>query len=204
MTSRDDILDKIREANLHQTSRQVQRRYEQVSTLARSKVVDLFVERVSDYGARVIRTGATEARAAITFELSPLRSDEVLLSPGLDSRWIEDGVMDAQFSNYQLDQFKAVVTTCAVSIAETGTIILDHRDDGQGRRALSLVPDMHVCIVRAIQIVHLVAEAFVKLDPRRQLTWISGPSATSDIELERVEGVHGPRDLRVILVDDLS
>ena len=106
---------------------------------------------------------------------------------------------DDGLSSAELDAFDGVITRAAVAVAETGTIVLDG-SAGQGRRALSLIPDYHLCLIEAGQVVGLVPEAVSRLDPGRPLTWISGPSATSDIELDRVEGVHGPRTLDVILI----
>ncbi len=113
---------------------------------------------------------------------------------------VAGGGVDEGLSSAELDAIAVVVTEARLGIAETGTIVLDH-GPGQGRRAISLVPDTHVCVVRADQVVADVPDAVALLDPARPQTWISGPSATSDIELDRVEGVHGPRNLHVFLVE---
>lgn len=165
--------------------------------------VERFVERVADYRAVVDRVAEADAAAAIAVALGDARA--VVGDPAVQEAWpgAAPWVSDAGLTAADLDAVDAVVTTATVAIANTGTIVLDH-GVGQGRRALSLVPDVHVCVVRVDQIVDDVPKAVARLIDSdvhtRPLTWISGPSATSDIELDRVEGVHGPRTLRVIVV----
>jgi L-lactate dehydrogenase complex protein LldG len=139
-----------------------------------------------------------DAEAGIAAMLSGRALRRLVVPDGLE--WTVPGAtVDSGLSSDELDALDGVVTGCAVAIAETGTIVLD-AGPGQGRRAVTLVPDYHLCVVRADQVVQTVPEAIARLDPGRPLTWISGPSATSDIELHRVEGVHGPRTLEVILI----
>jgi L-lactate dehydrogenase complex protein LldG len=158
--------------------------------------VDLFAERVADYRATVVRCSAADATAAIEAALPA--GATVVVPAGLP--WQVAGAMvDDGLSAVELDAVDAVVTAASVGIATTGTIVLSH-GPGEGRRALTLVPDLHVCVVRADQVVDDLPAAVALLDPERPTTWISGPSATSDIELNRVEGVHGPRSLHVVLV----
>ncbi len=164
----------------------------------RAAMLDLFAERVADYRATVTRCAAAGLKATVAAALD--RAASVVVPPGLDVD-IPGATVDDGLSHAELDATAAVVTTAAVGIAETGTVILDH-GPGQGRRVITLLPDLHVCIVREHQVVPDVPDAFPRLDPHRPQTWISGPSATSDIELSRVEGVHGPRHLHVILVTD--
>ncbi|MFD9821535.1 LutC/YkgG family protein [Streptomyces violascens] len=166
-------------------------------------VLDLLHENLADYRAVVHRTHA--AGPLITELLAARGSGSVLVPDGLPREWLPGATVvridDTRDSTAaELDAVDSVVTGCALAIAETGTIVLD-AGPGQGRRRISLVPDHHICVVRVPdQVVASVPQAMSRLDPRRPLTWISGPSATSDIELDRVEGVHGPRTLEVVLL----
>uniref|UniRef100_A0AAU2UYU1 LUD domain-containing protein n=1 Tax=Streptomyces sp. NBC_00003 TaxID=2903608 RepID=A0AAU2UYU1_9ACTN len=168
-------------------------------------VLDLLHENLADYRALVHRTDAAGAGPLIAELLTARGSRSVLVPKGLPPQWTEraacvrvDDTPDTTAA--ELDAVDSVVTGCALAIAETGTIVLD-AGPGQGRRRITLVPDHHICVVRVPdQVVASVPQAMSRLDPRRPLTWISGPSATSDIELDRVEGVHGPRTLEVVLL----
>jgi L-lactate dehydrogenase complex protein LldG len=171
-------------------------------------LVDLFADRVQDYRATVRCCGTEEVPATIAAAVAARNLRRVLAPQGFPPEWLADlppGISivsdDPPLTVPDLDRLDGVLTTCAVAIADTGTIVLDH-GPGQGRRALSLVPDYHLAVVRVDQIRPGVPEAVAALDPIRPMTWISGPSATSDIELSRVEGVHGPRTLEVIIVVD--
>jgi len=167
--------------------------------------VERFVERVADYRARVNRVDHDSSGPAITAALKAAGAERVVADAVVRAAWPDSApwVADDALTTYELDRIDAVVTTATVAIANTGTIILDH-GAGQGRRALSLVPDVHVCVVEAALIVDDVPQAVARLLESglhtRPLTWISGPSATSDIELDRVEGVHGPRTLHVVVI----
>ncbi len=169
----------------------------------------LFAERVADYRAVVSRVPATGVPAAIAAAASALGLTEIIVAPGLPAPWLPDSAGlrwlsdDPPLAVEALDRCGAAVTTAALGIALTGTIVLD-AGAGQGRRALTLVPDVHLCVLTTDQIVADVPDALARLDPVRPLTFISGPSATSDIELERVEGVHGPRTLHVIIAEGAS
>ena len=193
MSARDDILARVRSALADAPSAPSPPAPPRAATPA--DPVALFAERVADYRAVVQRCGPDEVDAAVVEVVAGLR---VVVPPGL-SVPVPGADEDEGFSALDLDAYDAVVTDARVGIAETGTIVLDHQQ-GQGRRALTLVPDLHVCVVRAEQVVPDVPDAIALLDPTRPTTWISGPSATSDIELDRVEGVHGPRRLHVLLV----
>lgn len=172
-------------------------------------MVQRFVEVTADYRAVVQRCTPEDIAAHVAAALRTNDAERVVIPPGLDQDWLSavtaHTVTDDGLTTAELDGCDAVVTAASVGIAETGTIVLDHTPD-QGRRALTLVPDVHVCVVSESQVTADVPGAIRLLRPaidaHRALTWISGPSATSDIELNRIEGVHGPRHLHVVVVAD--
>ncbi|MCX3058587.1 LutC/YkgG family protein [Streptomyces beihaiensis] len=174
-----------------------------------AQTVELLAENLADYRAVVHRCTHTDDELGLLVMrlLAERGARTVLVPPALPAHWLSSAgptrVHDQAVSTArQLDRVDSVVTGCAVAIAETGTIVLDGSAD-QGRRRITLVPDHHICVVRVPdQVVSSVPQALSRLDPTRPLTWISGPSATSDIELDRVEGVHGPRTLEVVLVSE--
>ena len=167
------------------------------------ELVDLITDRLRDYKAEVHRVGRAEVAATIAGIARGHAGPDarLVVDPGFPHPWRTGWnlVQDDQLPAATLDELAGAVTTCTAAIAETGTIILDG-GPGQGRRAITLVPDLHICLISHDQVVHTVPDALARLDPHRPLTLISGPSATSDIELQRVEGVHGPRTLHVLLI----
>jgi L-lactate dehydrogenase complex protein LldG len=188
----------------------VERGYRKAEYAEREELVERFAERAAEYKATVHRVTEDELPGAIERALQRRGVRRLVIPPYLPKGWVPDGVetlRDAarpRLTNQELDESEGVLTGCALGIAQTGTIILDS-GRAQGRRALTLLPDYHLCVVREEHIVGLVPEAFARLEEtvrndRRAITFISGPSATSDIELNRVEGVHGPRTLEVLIV----
>jgi L-lactate dehydrogenase complex protein LldG len=207
--SREEILRRIRAATADITSPpDIPRRYQPAGSPAGRTddgLADRFAERAGDYRATVLRCRAADAAQVIADAVTARAARRIGVPQGFPAEWsalLPDPVPDEPpLDVAALDALDGVVTTCAVAIAETGTIVLD-TGPGQGSRAFTLVPDYHVAVVRTGQIVAAVPDAVAALDPARPLTWISGPSATSDIELSRVEGVHGPRTLDIVIVAD--
>ncbi|MGW6057023.1 LutC/YkgG family protein [Streptomyces sp. NPDC055189] len=214
MSSRDQILGRVRRAladvpddtESDAYDRAVLRDYRREhGDRSTEETTDLLAENLADYRALVHRCTEEELPGLLMRLLAARGAQSVLAPPGLPPHWLKAAdatqIADrAESTPHELDEVDSVVTGCAVAVAETGTIVLDGGPD-QGRRRITLVPDHHICVVRVPdQVVSSVPQALERLDPARPLTWISGPSATSDIELDRVEGVHGPRTLEVVLV----
>ncbi|WP_042388139.1 LutC/YkgG family protein [Streptacidiphilus melanogenes] len=206
MTARDTVLGRIRAALADVPAEEavgdapVPRDYRRGR--AEADAVGLFAERVADYRARVVQTTPERARATIAGLLAGSDVRTLVVPPAFPPDLVPEGPwqrLEEPLEPGDLEAADTVLTTCRAGIAVTGTIVLD-AGPGQGRRALTLLPDHHLCVVRAEQIVADVPDAIALLDPGRPLTFVSGPSATSDIELDRVEGVHGPRSLDVVIV----
>jgi L-lactate dehydrogenase complex protein LldG len=203
VTARDEVLGRVRAALAHQApAPPAPRAYRTTGELPPGH--EALVDRLRDYRALVRRGHRGDTvPGLLAAAVAERGARRLVVPPGLTSDWVAalgDSVVvdDGTLTPDQLDGVDGVVTGCAVAIAETGTLVLD-ASAGQGRRVLTLVPDYHLCVVLPDDVVATVPEAVARLDPRRPLTWISGPSATSDIELDRVEGVHGPRTLEVVL-----
>ncbi|WP_323095879.1 LutC/YkgG family protein [Intrasporangium sp. YIM S08009] len=217
MSARDEVLARVRDA-LGPTpdAPDVPRGYRRVGEheAGSDALVAQLVDRLEDYRATVVRCGADDVsiRDAVASAVSEALSRKgigdddsavppLLHAPGLPVAWVEGLASrpdDGSLAARDLDVVAAVVTASVVAVSETGTVVLDG-SPACGRRALTLVPDVHVCVLRVADVVQTVPEALARLDPTRPLTFVSGPSATSDIELSRVEGVHGPRTLVVVL-----
>lgn len=208
MTARDDILGRVRAA-VH-GSADVRQPIEPDDPLAGTTAdaaVERFVDRIVDYKAAIDRIGPDAIAHAVAAACRVHTIGSLLVSGGVPAEWL-DGVAEGgvrlvpdspDLTAADLDGLDGLLSGCAVAVAETGTIVLDG-SAGQGRRIASLVPDVHLCVVSAAQLVASVPQAVARLDGTRPATWISGGSATSDIELNRVEGVHGPRTLHVLFV----
>lgn len=222
LSPRDSVLARIREKlgskslatddAIRQEHASIGRLYQRKGTLAGGGRLQLFIERLEDYDAHVVRTTSEDVLATIDATLADAGIDSVLLPAGFPEGWlpttaqiVRDAASDGTpLANATLDHMHTVLTTASMGIAETGTLVLEH-GAGEGRRALTLIPDRHLCVVRASQVVETVPEAFAGMQRRgtQPLTLISGPSATSDIEMTRIRGVHGPRHLTVILIDGM-
>jgi L-lactate dehydrogenase complex protein LldG len=209
MSARDEIISRIRTALADRPDpAPVERSYRTAEPphLPAPELLDLLVDRLVDYKATVHRASSQTAATVIAEAVRERGAHRLLVPEGFPLQLLS--LLDAEqvrdyptLSAADLDATDGVLSLSRVAIAETGTIVLD-AGAGQGRRALTLVPDYHLCVVAATDVVRGVPEAVALLDATRPLTWISGPSATSDIELQRVEGVHGPRTLAVVLITD--
>jgi L-lactate dehydrogenase complex protein LldG len=207
------MLGKIREALRDVPKKErsedvaIDRSYRSADPSPRAELVEHFIDRVTEYRAAVRKLAPADLPRAIAEACAARGVKRLVVPADLPVAWIPVGVAalrEPGLTNDQLERSDGVLTACALGIAHTGTIVLDS-GPGQGRRAITLLPDYHLCVIRDDQIVGLVPEAVRSLqsaaaDPSRPLTFISGPSATSDIELNRVEGVHGPRTLEVLVV----
>lgn len=211
-TAREEILKSVRSAKGMSSVEAAaaayagtERGYQSAAQISREEILHLFEERLRDYDANVYRVDAAGVGATVDEILRGRKAQRVLVPEGLPQEWQQGAefVVDRGFSSVELDGFASVMTTATLGIAETGTIVLQTAP-GQGRRAVTLVPDYHLCILPADRVVETVVEAMRLLEPTKNLptTFFSGPSATADIEMTRIKGVHGPRFVDVVLVGE--
>jgi L-lactate dehydrogenase complex protein LldG len=215
-SSREEVLRRIRKAIgetpapsavIDSEWQSIPRNYSRAASLGREAILEMLEDRLRDYDAAVVRTKPGEIGAAIGRILAERGMRRLVIPAGLPEALGEplpesfDFVVDRGMTSAELDSFEGVLTASTVAIAETGTIVLQNVA-GQGRRAPTLIPDYHLCVVRAAEVVETVPEAIARLQATASLatTFVSGPSATADIEMTRIKGVHGPRFLDVILV----
>lgn len=210
--ARTEILRRIRVANGGTSTAaavaadwsHVSREYRRGSALEREALLELLEDRLGDYDAQVVRAGSGDIGDAVAKMLAARGVRRMVVPEGLAAEWLPAGfefVVDDGMTSTELDGFEGVITGSTVAIAMTGTVILQNVA-GQGRRAVTLVPDYHLCVVNAADVVETVPQAMARLSGTATLTttFFSGPSATADIEMTRIKGVHGPRHLDVILV----
>jgi L-lactate dehydrogenase complex protein LldG len=203
-SAREEILRRVSGVKDAAAEQPIPRSYSRTGTLDAAGRIELFCDRLRDYGAAVHHTGPSRIPAVIGEILSDHAKQGLLVPRGLPDTWLPAGFTfrrDDALSYSEIDSSEGVLTGCAAAIALTGTIVLCHSEN-EGRRALTLIPDYHLCVVFEDQIVETVAEGISVMTSfaSSPITTISGPSATSDIEMTRIKGVHGPRTLEVILV----
>lgn len=211
MSSKDEILRRIRAANGVTSSEEaargrwavISRGYKRVGIQPSNGVLELLEDRLRDYDATVVRCERQQLANCVAARLAERAKRRIVVPDGISPEWLPDGyefVVDEMLVATELDAMDGVLTGASLAIAETGTVVLQNVS-GQGRRAISLVPDYHLCLVCAEDVVETVPEAMRRLQATAGLatTFISGPSATADIEMTRIKGVHGPRVLDVIL-----
>jgi L-lactate dehydrogenase complex protein LldG len=203
VTAREEILQRVKVAISAPSAEVAETRaYRRTGTLSREQLADLFCRRVGEYRATVHRVAEADVPVTIA---SVCDGRRLAVAPGVPPAWRAGFAVDDGLSAAELDGVDGALTGCAAAIAETGTIVLT-AGPLDGRRALTLVPDLHICVVHEAQIVELLPQALAMITAdrleHRPITFVSGPSATSDIELSRVEGVHGPRNLVVLVVKE--
>jgi L-lactate dehydrogenase complex protein LldG len=203
-SSRERILERIRKANAHPVpdDRSIPRAYDSTSTQNAQQTLTLFEERLRDYDTGVFHARGEEIAGKAAEILANANRHRIAIPAALPSEWQAEGIEwlpDDGLSFDALNSIDGVMTAATVGVAVSGSIALQH-GPAEGRRILTLLPDYHLCIIEATQIVETLPEAFARLDQSRPVTFFSGPSATADIEMTRIKGVHGPRFLDVLLV----